>query len=547
MNSDAVILDGYVDEPTCLGVPPYLSPYIRYVAGVLAEHGYRTRYLTIDQLRSDPSLFSTMDRARVMVMIAGLTVPGKYLGGTPATITEIQQVVTSLRHPITILAGPIVLGYAGEGGQRAIQKPIAGFDAILTGQPAESLDAYLEEGSTNAHPEYELIDRWAVLGASILPQHPNFPYVMCELETARGCPRTLEGGCSFCTERFQGPPRYRSPEGIVQEVAALYGAGARHLRLGTQPDLLVYGSTGGAYPKPHPDRLGALFQGIRGVAPDLVTLHIDNVNPGTIARHEEEAREALSVIVSGHTPGDVAALGMETADSEVVERNNLKATPEEVFRAITVINEIGGVRKDGIPELLPGLNFVLGLAGETPATYERNRRFLEDVLSSGLLVRRVNIRQVMPFPGTPAYEKNTLGLYPRQFRAFKEWVRHAFDLPMLRKVFPLGTILRQVIVEETGSTSFGRPMGSYPILVGIPLILPKRTVLDGIVVDHGMRSITALPYPVEVNQLPPSALSWIPGVGEKGVARILAHRPFRNEQEFRDQVGSIGIEKALRF
>jgi radical SAM superfamily enzyme with C-terminal helix-hairpin-helix motif len=35
MSGTAFILDGYVDEPACLGVPPYISPYIRTVAGAL--------------------------------------------------------------------------------------------------------------------------------------------------------------------------------------------------------------------------------------------------------------------------------------------------------------------------------------------------------------------------------------------------------------------------------------------------------------------------------------------------------------------------------
>jgi len=33
MPADAVIIDGYVDEPACLGVPPYISPYIRTLQG----------------------------------------------------------------------------------------------------------------------------------------------------------------------------------------------------------------------------------------------------------------------------------------------------------------------------------------------------------------------------------------------------------------------------------------------------------------------------------------------------------------------------------
>ena len=72
MTSDACIVDGYVDEPACLGVPPYLSPYIRYVAGVLDEHGYRVRYYTIDQLRDDPAILSAVNELRVVVMVAGI-------------------------------------------------------------------------------------------------------------------------------------------------------------------------------------------------------------------------------------------------------------------------------------------------------------------------------------------------------------------------------------------------------------------------------------------------------------------------------------------
>ena len=52
MTSDAVILDGYIDEPACLGVPPYIAPHVRSVAGVLLSRGYRVSYHTIDQLEA---------------------------------------------------------------------------------------------------------------------------------------------------------------------------------------------------------------------------------------------------------------------------------------------------------------------------------------------------------------------------------------------------------------------------------------------------------------------------------------------------------------
>ncbi|HTY52559.1 MAG TPA: radical SAM protein [Methanomicrobiales archaeon] len=547
MTSDAVLIDGYVDEPACLGVPPYIAPQVRSVAGVLSTHGFRVRYHTIDQLREDPSLLLAIDGADLVVMLAGVTVPGKYLAGTPATLREIEQVGSTLRHPKTLIGGPILFGYSPRGGTRAGQREIAGFSDVLTGSPDVALDSYLSGGEPEGGGDYRRMAGWLVAGAPVIGQHPSFPHLMCELETATGCARAVAGGCSFCTEPFYGPPRFRTVEEIADEVAALTASGARHFRLGRQPDLLTYGVTGGEFPRPDPDKIRDLFTSVRRASPDLLTLHIDNVNPGTISRHEEAAREALRAIVEGHTPGDVAAFGMETADPAVVAANNLKAMPGEVMQAIRVVNEEGGIRKEGIPEILPGLNFVIGLAGETEETFALNERFLSTVLAEGLLVRRVNIRKLMAFPGTRAYGENTLGKHDRLFRSWKERVRRDFDRPMIERVFPPGTVLRRVIVEETGPVSYGRQMGSYPVLVGIPLPLPVRDVIDTIVMDWGMRSITALPCPVEVNRLPVQALTWIPGIGKKKAKAIAARRPFGDLGAWRAVAGETPLDRELSF
>lgn len=547
MPADALIIDGYVDEPACLGVPPYLSPYIRTLAGVFLSHGMEPRYFTIDQVRKNPELLAPPLDARVAVMVAGVTVPGAYLGGTPATLTEIQQIGARLRGIDRLLAGPIAFGYASGGGRKAVRSAISGFDQLLTGSPAEALDAWIASGKTHGDQSYGRSDPWSSAGSSIIRQHPSFPFVMCEIETARGCARSVAGGCSFCTEPFYGPPRYRTIEGIAGEVASLHEAGARHFRLGRQPDLLAYGAGQGEFPAPRPDRIGELFRAVRDAAPDLRTLHIDNINPGTIARHEQEARLALEEIVRYHTPGDVAAFGMESADPAVVAANNLKAGPDDVLRAIAVVNEVGADRKEGIPGLLPGLNFIAGLAGETKATYDLNEAFLNRILGSGLLVRRVNIRQLMPFEGTRAWSDHTLGKYPARFREFKERVRKTFDFPMLRKVFPVGTVLTSIIIEEEGQLSLGRQMGSYPILAGIPLPVPERTVIDAVVVDHGMRSVTALPVPVMVNTLPLAALRWIPGLSEKRAATIVGMRPITGLEAFRAVAGVTPIDHLLSF
>jgi radical SAM superfamily enzyme with C-terminal helix-hairpin-helix motif len=536
-----------VDEPACLGVPPYISPYIRTVAGALLEHRYTLRFLTIDQLRKDPLQTAELNKAGLLIMIAGVTVPGKYLGGTPATLTEIQQVGHMVRGPKKLIGGPIGFGYAKEGGQPAIRQVISGFDALLEGEPAVALDNYLSGKEPEGILDYTRTDPWSVTGSCVIEQHPSSPFMMCELETARGCSHGATGGCSFCTEPFYGMPKYRSTAAVAAEVAALYTHGARHFRVGRQPDILAYGAGAGEYPAPEPEKIDALFSAIRTAAPELKTLHIDNVNPATIARHEDAAREALRAIIRYHTSGDVAAFGMETADPAVVAANNLKAGPDEVFRAIKIVNDEGGKRRDNVPELLPGINFVCGLAGETEMTYGLNEQFLDRVLEAGLSVRRVNIRQVMPFEGAPAYTNNTLGKHNRRFRQFKEYVRNKIDLPMLQQVFPIGTVLRDVVIEVSGDLSFGRQMGSYPILVGLPLRLPERTVTDAVVVDWGMRSVTALPVPVRINELPASALRWLPGMGKKRVAAVIAKRPFRDPEEYRKVAGKSAIDPVLSF
>ncbi len=529
--SRAVILDGYVDEPACLGVPPYMAPYPRYVAGALPGE---VLYYTIDQLRRDPSILGTMNRSDLVVIIAGVTVPGKYLGGTPATLPELERYMAGVKTP-RILGGPISMFGAGtEGGKMAHRvKSSPAFDVVATGDIEAVAHGYLAEG-LNVDPSLRRtsadIAEWAVKGARILPMHPDFPYTMLEMETYRGC---FRGTCSFCTERFYGRPDFRHIEDVVREAEALYEAGARHFRLGRQPDLLAYMADGDEeFPEPNADAIERLYRGIRNVAPGLKVLHLDNVNPGTIARHPEASKKALKAIVKYHTSGDVAAFGMESADPHVIRLNNLKALPEEVLEAIRLVNEVGGSRgATGLPELLPGLNFVYGLIGETKETFRLNFDFLKRLLEARLLVRRINIRQVMPFEGTCMGDvgDRIARKHKGVFHAYKEKVRRDIDLEMLKRVVPEGTVLAGVRMElRDGGLTFGRQIATYPILVGVPAELSPGASYDVKVVGHGFRSITAVPYPLDVNHASARILESLPGVGKKRAAAIVRRRPYAN-------------------
>ncbi len=543
-----VILDGYVDEPACLGVPPYMAPYPRYVAGALPGE---VLYFTIDQLRRDPSIVALMSKSDLVVTIAGVTVPGKYIGGTPATLPELERYMGGVRAK-KILGGPMsMFGPGTEGGKMARHRQAsAAFDIVATGDIEAVVHGYLSEG-LSVDPALRRraadIAEWAVRGARILPQHPDFPYTMLEMETYRGC---FRGTCSFCTERFYGRPDFRPVEDVVREVDALYSWGARYFRLGRQPDLLTYMSKGdGEFPPPNVEAVERLYSGIRRAAPDLKVLHLDNMNPGTIARHPEASRQALRAVVKYHTSGDVAAFGIESADPHVIKLNDLKAQPEEVLEAIRIVNEVGGARgPSGLPELLPGLNFVHGLLGETKETFRLNYDFLKRLLDEGLLVRRINIRQVMPFEGTGMGDvgDKIARKHKGVFHAYKEKIRKDIDMEMLRRVLPVGTVMPGVRTElhDSGLT-FGRQIATYPILVGIPALLPLKEVCDVKVVGHGFRSITAVPWPLDVNSAPAKTLESLPGVGKKRAMAILRGRPYRDARELEENMDDPVLARRL--
>jgi len=544
------IIDGYVDEPTCLGVPPYISPYPRYIAGSVwsAKRDVDVYYITIDEIRKGVEKTRLLSKSDVVVVVAGMVVPGRYLAGFPASPRELMSFLGDFERPLRILCGPAAKhGFGLSGGKKTFGEGLKDFfDLVVIGDPEvvlkqlvlERLDASAVAPTEGRGSARELRE-FAIRGASVVEQHPNFPdYIIAEIETYRGCPRAVVGGCSFCSEPLKGLPDFRPIEDIVDEVASLYKAGVRHFRLGNQPCIFSYMSEGVGeleFPKPNPDALEKLFSGIRAVTPGIKTLHIDNANPGVITRYPEECRSIAKSIIRYHTPGDVAAFGIESIDPEVIKRNNLKVGFDDAIEAVRLINEVGrGGGYNGLPELLPGLNLVFGLKGESKKTFEYDYDFLKRLFDEDLLVRRINLRQIMPLPGTRMYEvgERLVKKHKVFFKRFKRLVRENIDRPMLRRVVPVGTVLREVYTElYRGNTTFARQIGSYPLLVGVPGRFSLGRFMDVKVVDHGYRSLTAVPYPLPVNSVPRETLEALPGVGKKRALRILQGRPFSSEQE----------------
>ncbi|WP_457567233.1 helix-hairpin-helix domain-containing protein [Desulfurobacterium sp.] len=553
------ILDGYVDEPTCLGVPPYLSTYPRYIAGAMVCSGIPEEsitYTTIDAFRKDEQEREKITNADVVFVVAGLTVPGRYLGGTPITAREIEE--AGNLPSFTIIGGPLQFGFSMRGGTLARKLNLSGYNLIVKGDIEKAAaviaerilnDKPLPEGTVNFHRTAEEIDRIAPAGAFIVKKHPDFPHIICEIETYRGCER--KNHCSYCTERFYGTPGFRTIEGIEREVRELVGHGIKFFRIGRQPNILGYMGkpSTGDFTRPSPESICRLFSQIKK-AGDIKTLHIDNVNAGTIAAFPEESEKALMCIATHDTEGDVAAFGLESADETVIKKNNLKVTTEGMEKAIEIVNRVGGFkeRENGLYKLLPGINFLAGLPGETKATFKKNRDFLKRIADRGFLLRRINIRQVMVFEGTKIAElvKKPGTKYRKEFEKFKQFVKEEIELPMMRKVFPTGTVIKDVLLEAyDGSHTLGRQLATYPILVRIPEKLPLKTMTDIIVVGHRERSVIGLPYPLNINKASLKLISFLPGVSKRTASDIVLNRPFKNRESFLNKFP--GLENIIRY
>jgi radical SAM superfamily enzyme with C-terminal helix-hairpin-helix motif len=523
--AQVLVLDGYIDEPASLGVPPYSSPQVRSTMGAVQDSGSDVQLLSIDQIRAGADA-----RGDLLVVLGGCAVPGRYLRGMPASPKEISSIASRFKGE-RLLGGPAALEAERYHGM---------FEHVARRDTAASAFDLLTEGANRDRwRTVEEWNRWLLMGAGSIALHPDFPQpLIAEVETYRGCIRFASGGCSFCVEPLKGRPVHRRPKDIVAEVSELRRLGVRNFRLGAQTCFVSYlaKEDGTETPQPNPEAIEELLAGIDALGVDV--LHLDNANPAVIATHPEESREILASVVEHCTSGNILALGMESADPSVVEANNLNATPDQVLEAVKLINQAGRERgPTGLPKLLPGLNFIIGLDGEGPRTTQLNLDFLRRVRTEGLQLRRINVRQVSgirrEFHG---------GVNHSQFLRFKETVRREIDAPMLREVVPIGTRLTRVYTElREGNRTYGRQIGTYPLLVGFNYPIQTGAFVDCMVVGWGYRSITAVESPLPVNRCTLAALESLPQVGRRRATRILRGRPYRDLESLRASLDEEGI------
>ena len=470
------VLDCYTVEPSGLGVPPFLSPYVRTAYSALTT-GYPdsdVRYLTIDDVRwclnegrpyvcpplSDPLTYSAttgrsqslqiLADAEIIVVIAGDAVPSVHLharNGTPDEIADILSVYQARRVLLGPLAAHVMADPSRLGGLfDAVHTHTITSGNVLAG--SRSAAAY-QRLAADRRPYAGLVDQ--------LDWRP-----IAEIELYRGC--TRRRFCSFCNEPIKNAHvSFRDPADILSEIANLYTSGIRAFRLGQQTCFFSYLNR-------DVNAIEALLGQIRTLCPDLKVLHIDNADPLAVA--SKVGARIAQVVARYCTEGNCAPMGIESFDSSVVDANSLTCTPQILMRAIANVNEAGASYGPcGLPVLLPGLNLVYGLPGETGHTHEENLKWLTRILDSGHLCHRTNVRQALAHPGTPLAHVRGASELPSEelFETWKDDVSQTFDRPMKQRVYPTGqkiSALHSFFVTSRGT--WHRRLGSYSIQVVEP-------------------------------------------------------------------------------
>ena len=149
------VIDGYIDDPAALGVPPYISPMIRAVAGAARDAGADVEYVTVDMIRNGHPL----PDADVSVVLSGNTVPGKYLRSMPMSLKELKEL------------SPKLSGWKMIGGSSAFAPESQKFDFRIHRDLAASLyDGMVGKEVGERLRTLDEWNRWMLLGADIVQQ-----------------------------------------------------------------------------------------------------------------------------------------------------------------------------------------------------------------------------------------------------------------------------------------------------------------------------------------------------------------------------------------
>ncbi|MBE0518418.1 MAG: helix-hairpin-helix domain-containing protein, partial [Thermoplasmata archaeon] len=79
--------------------------------------------------------------------------------------------------------------------------------------------------------------------------------------------------------------------------------------------------------------------------------------------------------------------------------------------------------------------------------------------------------------------------------------------------------------------TFGRQVGTYPLLVGLPYAFEIGMDIDIAVIGCGPRSVTGIANPTNANTASMAMLEAIPGIGRRRAMTIIRKRPFDDPED----------------
>ena len=199
--------------------------------------------------------------------------------------------------------------------------------------------------------------------------------------SSRGCPAR----CTFCTNSIVPRSfRYRSPQSIVKELKKL------HARSGAT-FFPFWDDAFTARRSRLPPLFSALEQQVSFELRWSAITRVDLISSEMLAAMKRAGCMHVS-------------FGVESGDDATMRTIHKGITTEEVVRALEWAHAL---------ELAVTCNFMLGFPQETPQALERTLRFMERI--APLVDSFGTLGVVVPFPGTPLYEK-----YNREY-GFTDW------------------------------------------------------------------------------------------------------------------------------
>jgi anaerobic magnesium-protoporphyrin IX monomethyl ester cyclase len=192
--------------------------------------------------------------------------------------------------------------------------------------------------------------------------------------TSRGCP----GRCTFCANYVTGRSlRYRSPGNIIAELNfyhSKYGTTFFHCW-----DDALTANTRRIY-----ELCVAIDRGIRFPLRWSAMTRANGIRPKLL--------KALK-----HAGLGSIIFGVESGDNETLRAIRKGITTDHVLRALE------WAKAEGLTTIC---NFMLGFPEETPAALERTLRFMQQI--EPMVDSFSTLGVVIPFPGTPLYDRNHL-------------------------------------------------------------------------------------------------------------------------------------------